>query len=67
MKTVKETDVRNIPVISTGYSVTHLDFCGDNMLQCLLFSREQLRVLVPNDRLYDVTRLLFDGIKTKKK
>ena len=32
VKAVKETDVRNIPVISTGYTVTHLDLCGDNML-----------------------------------
>ena len=40
--TGKETGVRNIPVISKGYSVTHLDFCEDNMLKYLLFSHSLL-------------------------
>ena len=39
--TGKETGVRKIPVISKGYSVTHLDFFGNNMLKCLLFSHSQ--------------------------
>ena len=33
--TGKETGVRKIPVISKGYSVTHVDFCEDNMLRYL--------------------------------
>ena len=40
--TGKETGVRNIPVISKGYSVTHLDFCEDNMFKYLLFSHSLL-------------------------
>ena len=40
--TGKETGVRNIPVISKGYSVTHLDFCQDNILKYLLFSHSLL-------------------------
>ena len=42
LNTGKETGVRNIPVILKGYSVTHLDFCGDNMLKYLLFSHSLL-------------------------
>ena len=40
--TGKKTGVRNIPVISKGYSVTHLHFCEDNMLKYLLFSHSHL-------------------------
>ena len=40
--TGKETGVRKIPVISKGYSVTHVDFCEDNMLKCLLFCHSLL-------------------------
>ena len=42
LNTGKETGVRNIPVISKGYSVIHLDFCGDNMFKFFLFSHSPL-------------------------
>ena len=40
--TGKDTGVRNIPVISKGYSLAHLGFCEYNMFKYLLFSHSLL-------------------------